>query len=69
MPLVYGELHRAAHRHMVHEAHPRVAVANWTLGVVVAAMALVFAWRLAANLSRLARLEPQRFRWWDAKGS
>src|SRR6266576_2172532 len=33
--------------------HPRVAVANWTLGVVVAAMALVFAWRLGANLSRL----------------
>ena len=49
--------------------HPRVAEARWTLGVVVAAMALVFAWRLAANLSRLARLEPQRFRWWDAKGS
>src|SRR5437773_12457421 len=85
MPLVYGELHRAAlpahgprsarlglivlNTMLALGVHPRVAEARWTLGVVVAAMALVFAWRLAANLSRLARLEPQRFRWWDAKGS
>ncbi|HTI05935.1 MAG TPA: protein kinase [Gemmatimonadales bacterium] len=39
---------------------PSLPVANWTLGAVVAAMALVFVWRLVGNLARLARLEPRR---------
>ena len=40
--------------------HPTVRVANWTAVVVLAGMALVFVWRLARNLSRLSKLEPQR---------
>jgi phosphatidylglycerophosphate synthase len=39
---------------------PTVRLADWTLGVVLAAMVLVFVWRLARNLSRLAKLEPRR---------
>src|SRR6266487_1147220 len=39
---------------------PAVRVANWTLVIVLAAMAVVFVWRLARNLSRLNKLEPQR---------
>ena len=39
---------------------PSVRVANWTLVIVLAGMALVFVWRLARNLSRLNKLEPQR---------
>jgi hypothetical protein len=41
-------------------ARPSVRVANWTVAVVLGAMALVFAWRLGRNLHRLARLDPQR---------
>jgi tRNA A-37 threonylcarbamoyl transferase component Bud32/phosphatidylglycerophosphate synthase len=40
--------------------HPSVRVANWTAAVVLAGMLLVFVWRLARNLSRLNKLEPQR---------
>ena len=40
-------------------ARPSLRTANWTLGGVLAAMALVFVWRLARNLSRLASLEPE----------
>jgi phosphatidylglycerophosphate synthase len=40
--------------------HPTVRVANWTAAVVLAGMVLVFVWRLARNLSRLNKLEPQR---------
>jgi phosphatidylglycerophosphate synthase len=40
--------------------HPSMRVANWTAAVVLAGMALVFAWRLARNLARLSKLEPQR---------
>ena len=40
--------------------HPTVRVANWTAVVMLAGMALVFVWRLARNLSRLSKLEPQR---------
>jgi len=40
--------------------HPTVRVANWTVAVVLAGMALVFVWRLARNLARLSRLEPER---------
>jgi phosphatidylglycerophosphate synthase/predicted Ser/Thr protein kinase len=39
---------------------PSVRVANWTALVVLAGMVLVFVWRLARNLSRLNKLEPQR---------
>jgi len=39
---------------------PTVRVANWTALVVLAAMVVVFVWRLARNLSRLSKLEPQR---------
>jgi len=39
---------------------PTVGVANWTLVIVLAGMALVFVWRLARNLSRLNKLEPRR---------
>jgi tRNA A-37 threonylcarbamoyl transferase component Bud32/phosphatidylglycerophosphate synthase len=38
---------------------PSVRVANWTLVIVLAGMAVVFVWRLARNLSRLNKLEPQ----------
>ena len=40
--------------------HPTVRVANWTVAVVLAGMALVFVWRLARNLARLDKLEPER---------
>jgi len=40
--------------------HPSVRVANWTAAVVLASMVLVFVWRLARNLSRLNKLDPQR---------
>ena len=39
---------------------PTVRVANWTALVVLAAMVAVFVWRLARNLSRLSKLDPQR---------
>lgn len=39
---------------------PTVRVADWTLGIVMAVMVLVLVWRLARNLSRLAKLEPAR---------
>ncbi len=38
---------------------PGVRVANWTVAVVLAGMAVVFVWRLARNLSRLNKLEPR----------
>ena len=38
---------------------PGVRVANWTVAVVLAGMAVVFVWRLASNLSRLAKLDPR----------
>src|SRR5258705_863300 len=40
--------------------HPTVRVANWAFAIVLAAMVVVFVWRLARNLARLARQEPQR---------
>jgi phosphatidylglycerophosphate synthase/tRNA A-37 threonylcarbamoyl transferase component Bud32 len=39
---------------------PTVLVANWILVIVLAGMAMVFVWRLARNLSRLNKLEPQK---------
>lgn len=44
---------------------PISVVANWTLGVVLAGMVVLFIGRFARNLYRLAKLEPQRFRWWE----
>jgi len=44
---------------------PIRVVANWTLGVVLAGMVALFVGRFARNLYRLAKLEPQRFRWWE----
>jgi phosphatidylglycerophosphate synthase len=40
-------------------------VANWTLAILLAAMVALFVGRFARNLYRLAKLEPQRFRWWE----
>jgi archaetidylinositol phosphate synthase len=44
---------------------PISVVANWTLGGVLAGMVVLFIGRFARNLYRLAKLEPQRFRWWE----
>ena len=40
-------------------------VANITLGIVLAGMVLLFIGRFARNLYKLAKLEPQRRRWWE----
>lgn len=40
-------------------------VANWTLGILLAGMVLLFIGRFARNLYKLNKLEPQRFRWWE----
>ena len=40
-------------------------VANWTLAVLLAGMVALFVGRFARNLYRLAKLEPQRFKWWE----
>src|SRR5204862_2088579 len=46
--------------------HSLVAnAANWTLTVILAAMAALFVARIGRNLYKLAKLEPQRFRWWE----
>src|SRR5713226_3707258 len=47
---------------------PTSLIANWTLGVILAAMIALFVGRFARNLYRLAKLEPQRFRWWEPGG-
>jgi phosphatidylglycerophosphate synthase len=39
--------------------------ANWGMTALLVAMVLVLATRFARNLYRLAKLEPQRFRWWE----
>jgi archaetidylinositol phosphate synthase len=44
---------------------PLSVVANWTLGAVLVGMVALFVGRFARNLYRLAKLEPQRFRWWE----
>lgn len=49
--------------------HNSVAnVANWTLTAILAGMVALFVARIARNLYKLAKLEPQRFRWWDHHG-
>ena len=40
-------------------------VANITLGIVLAGMVLLFIGRFARDLYKLAKLEPQRRRWWE----
>ncbi len=44
---------------------PIDVLANWTLGVLLGGMVALFIGRFARNLYRLAKLEPQRFRWWE----
>jgi phosphatidylglycerophosphate synthase len=44
---------------------PIHVVANWTLAVLLTGMVVLFVGRFARNLYRLAKLEPQRFRWWE----
>ena len=44
---------------------PVAVVANWTLAVILVCMIALFVGRFARNLYRLAKLEPQRFRWWE----
>ena len=44
---------------------PIGVLGNWTLGIVLAGMVALFVGRFARNLYRLAKLEPQRFRWWE----
>src|SRR5205823_3217046 len=44
---------------------PITVVANWTLAILLAGMVALFVGRFARNLHRLAKLEPQRFRWWE----
>jgi len=46
---------------------PIELVTNWTLAVLLAGMVALFVVRFARNLYRLAKLEPQRFRWWDSR--
>jgi phosphatidylglycerophosphate synthase len=43
-------------------------VANWTLTILLAGMVALFVGRIVRNLYKLAKLEPQRFRWWDNPG-
>ena len=40
-------------------------VANWTLAILLAGMVALFVGRFARNLYRLAKIEPQRFKWWE----
>ncbi|HEV8382879.1 MAG TPA: CDP-alcohol phosphatidyltransferase family protein [Gemmatimonadales bacterium] len=44
---------------------PLHVAANWTLAILLAGMVALFVGRFARNLYRLAKLEPQRFRWWE----
>ena len=46
-------------------ALPIMRAANWGMAALLGAMVLVLAARFARNLYRLAKLEPQRFRWWE----
>lgn len=46
---------------------PIELVANWTLAIVLTGMVTLFVARFARNLYRLAKLEPQRFKWWESR--
>lgn len=41
------------------------AAANWSLTVLLVGMVALLVARFARNLHHLAKLEPQRFRWWE----
>lgn len=45
---------------------PIELLTNWTLAILLAGMVALFVGRFARNLYRLAKLEPQRFRWWES---
>jgi phosphatidylglycerophosphate synthase len=45
---------------------PIELITNWTLAILLAGMVALFVARFARNLYRLAKLEPQRFRWWES---
>ena len=42
-------------------------VGNWTLGIVLIGMVGLFIGRFTRNIYKLAKLEPQRFRWWETR--
>ena len=44
---------------------PLTRVANWGMAAVLVGMVVVLVARFAHNVHRLAKLEPQRFRWWE----
>jgi len=44
---------------------PITRAANWGMTAVLVGMVVVLVARFAHNLRRLAKLEPQRFRWWE----
>ena len=44
---------------------PVDVLANWTLAILLVGMVVLFVGRFARNLYRLAKLEPQRFKWWE----
>src|SRR5216684_4548168 len=46
---------------------PVGVVANWTLAILLGGMVALFVGRFVRNLYRLAKLEPQRFRWWEER--
>jgi archaetidylinositol phosphate synthase len=49
----------------IHPPIPIGRIADWTLAVLLVGMIALFVGRFARNLHRLAKLEPQRFRWWE----
>src|SRR5881628_2176054 len=46
---------------------PIDVLANWMLAILLAGMVALFVARFARNLYRLAKLEPQRFKWWEER--
>src|SRR4029077_14592064 len=46
---------------------PIDVLANWMLPILLAGMVALFVARFARNLYRLAKLEPQRFKWWEER--
>jgi phosphatidylglycerophosphate synthase len=46
---------------------PIDVLANWMLAILLAGMVALFVGRFARNLYRLAKLEPQRFKWWEER--
>ena len=46
---------------------PIDVLANWMLAILLTGMVALFVGRFARNLYRLAKLEPQRFKWWEER--